>query len=119
LAGICSVDELVLTISRCLEKDRTRRYPSAVELPDDLRRLAPASAPPPRRTAMSRILAGATAILLAAALAASWIAVRQSRTAAMVEESLPEIERLTAMGQYVDAYRIAQRAARAAPAILA
>src|SRR5262249_40525017 len=82
---------------------------------DDLRRLAPSGAPPPRRAATSRVLAGVTAILLATALAAAWITVRRSRTAAMVEQSLPEIERFAATGQYVDAYRIAQRAARAAP----
>ena len=33
----------------------------------------------------------------------------------MVERSLPEIERLAAAGQYVDAYRLAQRATSAAP----
>ena len=37
-------EALAQIVDRCLEKDRARRYPSAVELLDDLRRLAPASA---------------------------------------------------------------------------
>src|SRR5262249_27987498 len=101
-------------VGRCLEKDPTRRYSSAVELLGDLQRLAPVS-PPRTRSATSRYAPAAAGILLAAALVASWIAVRRSQTAAMVERSLPEIDQLFAAGQYVDAYRLAQRASRAAP----
>ena len=40
---------------------------------------------------------------------------RRWQSAALVERSLPEIERLASLGQYVDAYRLGQRAASVAP----
>ena len=100
-------------VSRCLEKDRSRRYASAVELLDDLRHLAPTRAAPPSRAA--RYLAAAAAVLLAVVVGITWVMVRRSQSAAMVERSLPEIERLAGVGQYVDAYQLGARAARAAP----
>ena len=54
--------------------------------------------------------------LLAVVLAGAWVAVRRWQTATMVERSIPEVERLAAAGQYVEAYRLAQRATQAAPA---
>jgi len=41
--------------------------------------------------------------------------VRRWQSAAWSSDSLPEIERLNDVGQYVDAYRLGQRVARAAP----
>ncbi len=107
-------DALRQIVARCLEEDRLRRYPSAVEVLDDLRRLAPVSAPTrPVRTA--RYVAAAAVVLLAVVLVGAWVAVRRWQSATMVERSIPEVERLAAAGQYVDAYRLAQRATRAAP----
>ena len=106
-------EALTRIVSRCLEKDRSRRYPSAVELLDDFRNLASTGPPPPGRAA--RYLAAAAVVGLAVAVGITWIMVRRWQSAAMVERSLPEIERLAGSGQYVDAYRLGQRAAAAAP----
>ena len=101
-------------VDRCLEKDQARRYPSAVELLDELRHLAPAGAAPrPSRTA--RYLAVAAAAALVVVIGITWVMVRRWQSAAMVERALPEIERLAGVGQYVDAYRLGQRAAAVAP----
>jgi predicted Ser/Thr protein kinase len=107
-------DAFAQIVGRCLEKDRLRRYPSAVELLDDLRRLTPATASP-RPSAATRYIAGAAVVLLVVALATGWVALRRWQTATMVERAIPEVERLAAAGRYVDAYRLAQRARQAAP----
>ena len=107
-------DALRQIVARCLEKDRLQRYPSAVEVLEDLRRLAPATALI-RPTPTVRYVAAAAVMLLAVVLVGAWVAVRRWQTATMVERSIPEVERLAASGQYVDAFRLAQRAAGAAP----
>jgi len=107
-------DALRQIVARCLEKDRLRRYASAVEVLDDLRRLTSASAPS-RPASTARYVAAAAVLLLAVVLAGAWVAVGRWQTATMVERSIPEVERLAAGGQYIDAYRLAQKATRAAP----
>jgi len=102
-------------IDRCLEKDRARRYPSAVELLDDLRRLAPSAAAAPRSPAVG-YLGAAALVALIVVIGTTWVIVRRWQSAALVERSLPEIERLASLGQYVAAYRLAQQAMAAAPA---
>jgi formylglycine-generating enzyme required for sulfatase activity/dienelactone hydrolase/predicted Ser/Thr protein kinase len=101
-------------VERCLEKDPARRYPSAVGLLDDLRRLALAL-PAGRPSKSPRYLAAAAVVTLAIVIGSTWVMVRRWQSAALVERSLPEIERLVANGQYVDAYRIGMRAAALAP----
>ncbi len=101
-------------VGRCLEKDPARRYLSAVELLDDLRRLAPGPAVvPPSK--MPRYLAVAAVVALAIVIGITWVMVRRWQAAALVERSLPEIERLSGIGQFVDAYRMGMRAAALAP----
>ena len=100
-------------VDRCLDKDRTRRYGSGGELVDDLRRLAPATAPA-RSSRTARDFAVA-AVVLAVLAGITWVMVRRWQSSAMVERSLPEIERLAGVGQYLDAYRLGERVARAAP----
>jgi predicted Ser/Thr protein kinase len=107
-------DALLQIVDRCLEKDRLQRYPSAVEVLDDLRRLTPANAPS-RPTSTARYVAAAAVLLLAVVLAGAWVAVRRWQTATMIERAIPEAERLIAAGQYVEAFRVAQRATQAAP----
>src|SRR4029077_8134976 len=58
-------DALRQIVDRCLEKDRLRRYPSAVEVLEDLRRLTPA---PGRPAATARYVAAAAIALLAVVL---------------------------------------------------
>lgn len=106
-------DALARIVSRCLEKDQSRRFPSAVELLEALQHLAPARTA--RRQSVRRLIAAAGAALLVVVVVITWVMVRRSQSAAMVERSLPEIERLAGVGQYVDAYRLGARAARAAP----
>jgi formylglycine-generating enzyme required for sulfatase activity/dienelactone hydrolase/predicted Ser/Thr protein kinase len=101
-------------VDRCLEKDRMRRYPSGVEVLEDLRRLAPASAPG-RPASTARYVAATSIVLLAAVIAGAWVAVRRWQTATMIERSIPEVERLAAGGQYVGAFRLAKRTTQAAP----
>ena len=105
---------LVQIVNRCLAKDRAERYPSAVELLDGLRQSAP-KRESARSSAGARSVAAAIAIVVVIGIGAGWIAILRSRTAALVERSLPEIQRLAAAGQYVDAFDVAQRAAQAAP----
>jgi dienelactone hydrolase len=101
-------------VGRCLEKDPARRYQSAVELLNDLRRLTPAPAVAlPSKT--PRYLAVAAVVALAIVIGITWVMVRRWQSAALVERSLPEIERLAGVGQFVDAYRLGVRTAALAP----
>ncbi len=104
-------------VGRCLEKDPAGRYPSAVELLDDLRRLSPAPAVGVR-SKTPRYLAVAAVVALAITIGITWVMVRRWQSAAFVERSLPEIERLAGIGRFVDAYRLGMQAAALAPADL-
>ena len=106
-------DRLAQIVNRCLDKDRDRRYASGVELLADLQQLRPPVSS--HASATSRSVAIVAAILIGATLVAGWIFYRRWQTAAMVERSLPEIDRLIAEGRHVDAYMIARRAAQMAP----
>ena len=77
-------------------------------------RLAPASATA-RQGRTARYLAAAAVVTLAVVIGMTWVMVRRSQSAALIEQSLPEIERLAGLGQYVDAYRLGQRAANVSP----
>ena len=101
-------------VARCLEKDRALRYPSAVDLLDELRRLEPAGVAA-RSSRTARYLAVAAAAALVVVVGITWVLVRRSQSSALIERSLPEIERLAGIGQYVDAYRLGQRAEAVAP----
>jgi eukaryotic-like serine/threonine-protein kinase len=100
-------------VGRCLEKDPLRRYPSAVELLTDLRKIVPVSGA--GASATTRYVLVAAVILLVAVATAGWTAFRRWQSAATVERSLPEIERLATEGRYVDAYALARRAEQVAP----
>jgi formylglycine-generating enzyme required for sulfatase activity/dienelactone hydrolase len=104
---------LAAIVNRCLEKDPVRRYPSGVELLADLQLIRASASTRPAATA--RYLAGAAAVLLAVVIAGAWVVVRRWQNATMVERTIPEIEHLAGLGQYVEAYRLGQRAARTAP----
>jgi predicted esterase len=101
-------------VGRCLEKDPSRRYPSAVELLNDLRPLVPALTAG-RRSKMPHYMAVAAIVVLVVTVGITWVVVRRWQSAAMVERSLPEIERLASLGQFVDAYRLGMQAAALTP----
>jgi predicted Ser/Thr protein kinase/pimeloyl-ACP methyl ester carboxylesterase len=65
-------EALTKIVGRCLEKDRARRYPSAVELLDDLRRVAPAGATA-RPSRAARYLAVAAVVALTAVIGITWV----------------------------------------------
>src|SRR5262245_19208272 len=67
-------ETVVRIVDRCLEKDRTLRYASAVELLADLRRLTPAP-PLPRPSRTSRYLVAAAVMTLAGVITITWVVV--------------------------------------------
>jgi formylglycine-generating enzyme required for sulfatase activity/tRNA A-37 threonylcarbamoyl transferase component Bud32/dienelactone hydrolase len=106
-------------VSRALQKRPEDRYPSAVEMRDDLaacqaRRFIPAS----RASSAARRpgVAVALALLLAAALGAfAWYLVRQSRVRRAHDVALPQITRLIEERRLVAAVRLASQTERYAP----
>ena len=73
---------LAQIVQRCLEKDRAKRYASAVELSTELRSLAPHTASAATAARRYLVIAGAVAILAIAAV--GWVALRRSQAAAFV-----------------------------------
>jgi serine/threonine protein kinase/formylglycine-generating enzyme required for sulfatase activity len=98
-------------VARALTKDRERRFQSAGEMYDALRRITQAS-PIPRtsrwRSRRTLVPLAAAAIVLLLGGASTWrrYMVRRARA------SLPRIEQLAAQGRYVDAYALAAVAER-------
>jgi eukaryotic-like serine/threonine-protein kinase len=101
-------------IDRCLEKDRTLRYPSAVELLDSLHQVTTVKAAGGSSRATWFVAAGAVAALVALVVF-GWVTIRRWQTAALVERSIPEIDQLAAEGRYVPAFALARRVLQAAP----
>ena len=106
-------------VSRSLQKDRDDRYPSAAELWRDLvgvqSRLATPRVGLKSLLARPRFAVPAALLLLAAAGAASWLAVRSSRARWARETALPEISRLVEAEEPGAAFRLAKSAQRHAP----
>jgi len=111
--------EVSRILERCLEKNRESRYPSAVELRDDLAAVQARLATPPTGVqALLRrpILAGAAAlIIIAIAGAAGWFAWRSSRARWARNEALPAADRLAQQLQMHGAWRLLRAAERYVP----
>jgi dienelactone hydrolase len=113
--------ELERIVNRCLEKDSGKRWASAAELRDALRRCLDdlqhtgSVKVIARRLARSRWAWAATALVVAA-LAAGAVAYARHRAGVRWarEEALPEVERLVEGGpaDYLAAYRLAVQAER-------
>jgi eukaryotic-like serine/threonine-protein kinase len=112
-------EEIERILARSLEKKPEDRYPSAVEMRDDLaactaRRLAPVSRAPSK--ARRPGIALGVALVLAAALGAvGWYLVRESRVRRAREVDIPEISRLTEAGNLGAALRLARETERYVP----
>ncbi len=104
------VDEhLEALVSRCLEKDRDARYPTAAALLPDLEaclaRQTGSSAKPRASTALR---AAAIALLVAAVAFGAWAWRRDLRERTARREAIPEIQRLVDTDDFVEAFRLAE-----------
>ena len=109
---------LQAVVERCLAKDPAKRYPSAGELGRELllceERLA-ARARSPAAILRRPVVVAVVALLVALAVAATWLWVRGSRVRWAREEALPEITRLTEAGDLYGAYLLALKAEKHIP----
>ncbi len=93
-------------IARALAKDRERRFQSAQEMHDALRRIEPAGGPTRvSRWRTRRALIPLAALVPIVALAGASAYKRYTTRRALA--SLPRIEQLVSQGQYVEAYALA------------
>ena len=114
--------ELGSIIGKALEKDREKRYPSARELAEDLKRLRQPSdsgrvAVVPVAQIIGRPMVVVPAVLLVLLLlgGAVWLIHHNARVRWAREQALPEISRLVENGQYVAAFDLAQQAEQYLP----
>ena len=116
--------QLSWIIDRCLAKDPPERYASTLDLARELRTLrehlseAPvssaAAAASPRNLPQRRTVVAAALLVVLAALGA-WTLVQRGRARWARETALPEISRLAQAERYVDAMRLARKAATYIP----
>jgi hypothetical protein len=104
--------DLVHAISRCLEKDPAARFPSALALLDELRRLKRPERSP--RSAFTRpaVLVPAAVVLLAAIAIGAWTTISRNRRAVFVAGALPRIEALAKGEDYIAAFNLAREVER-------
>ncbi len=111
--------EVSRILDRCLEKNRESRYPSAVELRDDLAAVQARLATPPTGVqALLRrpIFAGAALLLLLAiGVTITWFAWRPSRARWARNEALPVAGRLAEQVHFHGAFRLLREAERYIP----
>jgi eukaryotic-like serine/threonine-protein kinase len=110
--------ELEKIISRALAKKRGKRYQSARELVDELKRLRQASSSPvpiAKRIRKSKILIPAVAVLVAVALVVGWMMRRNQRIHWVHEVAVPQMKKLALDRDGVGFYRLALQAERFIP----
>jgi len=114
--------ELSNIIGKALEKDTGRRYQSARELAEDLKRLqkqlrSGATSAVAARQVIRKPIIMLPAMLVVVLLVggAVWLVRRNAKAQWAREQALPEISRLIEYGQYVSAFNLAQQAKQYIP----
>jgi eukaryotic-like serine/threonine-protein kinase len=108
-------------IQRALEKDRDKRYGSALELSADLARLkrqldaGKEGSAPSRWLRKPVITAPALLVLVALILVAVWLLRRASQIRWVTESAIPQVSRLIETENYMQAYRLMRLAERYLP----
>lgn len=103
--------ELERVVACCLEKSRDARYPSGVELLEDLRRVRERRSARRRGFwARPRLAVPALVALVGVLAAGAWLLARRDRARWARYEALPQIAALAEREDYVAAYALVERA---------
>ncbi|MFL6449756.1 MAG: protein kinase domain-containing protein [Bryobacteraceae bacterium] len=116
-AGICELRPevpraIARVITRCLEKDPSRRYSSGSELATALMECSR-----PRRSVplTPRIAAGITVVLIATVGTVGWLHYQNRNARWTRDEALPKIQLLVTQGDFANAFELTRTALRYAP----
>ena len=103
---------LARVVARCLEKDPSTRYNSAIELQRELDHVSGIEAAAGRRTSRVRfvtpaLVAAAVTLVLVTAGAASWMFARRAASERAHQAAVEEVDQLVNAGRFVDVWRVA------------
>jgi len=114
--------ELESIVSRCLEKDRSRRYQSAGELKADLLRVQQQIAAEQSGTITirrlmrnPRVMVPVAVLIIAALLAGVWFYSRYQKRQWAQEQALPQAQKLIDQQKPMEGYRLYRQAVKDAP----
>lgn len=107
--------ELERVISRCLQKDREQRYPSAEEVIRDLERFTGIARPAEQSQKGRGAIVAALVGLCVVVTIAGWLMYRSSKRQWARYEAIPQARSLAEQGRFAAAYSMAEAAARFIP----